>query len=58
LISNDAKRQKAYECLRKLLRGRICRALGLADEDLVNLSLSRLINLPEIEKVAITQFVL
>jgi predicted aminopeptidase len=44
LISNDAKRQKAYECLRKLLSGRIERALSLADDDLANLSLSQLIN--------------
>ena len=45
MISNDAKRQKAYECLRILTTGRIARALGLADEDLANLSLSQLINL-------------
>jgi predicted aminopeptidase len=31
--------------LRKLLNGRICRALSLADEDLASLSLSQLINL-------------
>jgi hypothetical protein len=45
LIPNDTRRQKVYEHLRKLVSGRIARALGLADEDLVNLSLSRLINL-------------
>lgn len=45
MISNDTKRQKAYDQLRKLTSDRIARALGLADEDLVNLSLSQLINL-------------
>jgi hypothetical protein len=45
LISNNSKRQEAYDRLRKLLSGRICRALGLADEDLANLSLSQVINL-------------
>jgi hypothetical protein len=90
LISNDAKRQAAYDRLRKLTSDRIARALGLSDDDLANLSLSQLINLlflmhgdtgslgsfnvsfataidllgaelvwqtPEIEKIAITQFV-
>ena len=45
MISNDAKRQKVYEQLRILSIGRIARVLGLADEDLANLSLSQLINL-------------
>ena len=45
MISNDTKRQKAYDRLRKLTSDRIARALGLADEDLANLSLSQLINL-------------
>jgi predicted aminopeptidase len=45
LISNNSKRQEAYDRLRKLLNGRICRALSLADEDLASLSLSQLINL-------------
>jgi hypothetical protein len=40
MIPNDTKRQKAYDQLRKLTSDRIARALGLADEDLVNLSLS------------------
>ncbi len=45
MIPNDSKRQKAYVHLGKLTSDRIARALGLADEDLVNLSLSQLINL-------------
>jgi hypothetical protein len=45
MIPNDTKRQNTYNCLRKLTSDRIARALGLADEDLVNLSLSQLINL-------------
>jgi len=45
LISNDPKRQEAYDRLRILTTGRIARALGLADEDLASLSLSQLINL-------------
>jgi predicted aminopeptidase len=45
LISNNSKRQEAYDRLRKLLNGRICRALSLADEDLASLSLSQLIHL-------------
>ena len=45
MIPNDTKRQKAYYLLRKLTSDRIARALGLADEDLANLSLSQLINL-------------
>jgi hypothetical protein len=45
MIPNDTKRQKAYAQLRKLISDRIARALGLADEDLVNLPLSELINL-------------
>ena len=45
MIPNDTKRQKAYDRLRKLTSDRIARALGLADEDLANLSLSQLINL-------------
>ena len=45
MIPNDTKRQEAYDRLRKLTSDRIARALGLADEDLVNLSLSQLINL-------------
>jgi len=38
VIPNEAKRQKAYECLRKLTSGRIERALGLADDDLADLT--------------------
>lgn len=45
MIPNDAKQQKAYDRLRKLTTDRITRALGLAEEDLANLSLSQLINL-------------
>ena len=45
MISNDTKRQEAYDRLRKLTSDRIARALGLAAEDLVHLSLSQLINL-------------
>ena len=45
MIPDDSKRQNAYNRLRKLTSDRIVRALGLADEDLVNLSLSQLINL-------------
>lgn len=45
MIPNDTKRQKAYDRLRKLTSDRIARALDLADEDLVSLSLVRLINL-------------
>ena len=45
MIPNDTKRQKAYDRLRKLATGRIARALDLADEDLMNLLLSQLINL-------------
>ena len=45
MISNDTNRQKVYDRLRKLTSDRIARALGLADEDLVSLSLSQLINL-------------
>ena len=45
MIPDDIKRQNAYYCLRKLTSDRIVRALGLADGDLVNLSLSQLINL-------------
>lgn len=45
MISDDAKRQKAYKRLRKLTSDRVTRALGLSEEDLANLSLSALINL-------------
>jgi hypothetical protein len=45
MISNETKRQKAYDRLRKLTSDRIARALNLADEDLASLSLSQLINL-------------
>jgi hypothetical protein len=45
LISSHAKRQEAYDRLRKLISDRIVRALGLAGRDLENLSLARLINL-------------
>jgi hypothetical protein len=45
MIPDDSKRQNAYNRLRKLTSDRIVRALGLADEDLVHLSLSQLINL-------------
>ena len=44
MICNNAKRQEAYDRLRKFLSGRIERALSLADDDLANLSLSQLIN--------------
>ena len=44
MISNDTKRQEAYDRLRKLTSGRIARALRLADEDLAKLSLAQLIN--------------
>jgi hypothetical protein len=45
-VTNNARRQsrvrqqKAYDRLRKLTTDRITRALGLADEDIANLSLS------------------
>jgi hypothetical protein len=45
MIPNDNKRQKAYDRLRKLTTDRITSALGLAEADLANLSLSQLINL-------------
>ncbi len=45
MISSNTTRQNAYDRLRKLTSDRIARALGLANEDLVNLSLSQLINL-------------
>ena len=45
MIPNEAKRQEAYDRLRKVTGDRIARALGLAAEDLVHLSLSQLINL-------------
>ena len=45
MIPNDTKRQKVYDRLRKLTSNRITRGLGLADEDLVNLSLAQLINM-------------
>lgn len=45
MIPNEAKRQEAYDRLRKLTSDRIARALGLAAEDLAHLSLSQLINL-------------
>ena len=45
MIPDDTKRQNAYSRLRKLTSDRIVRALGLTDEDLLNLSLSQLINL-------------
>jgi hypothetical protein len=45
MISDDAKRQKAYKRLRKLTSDRVTRALGLSEEDLANLSLSALLNL-------------
>ena len=45
MIPDDTKRQNTYNRLRKLTSDRIARALGLADEDLANLSLSQLINL-------------
>ena len=45
MIPDDTKRQSAYNRLRKLTSDRVVRALGLADEDLMNLSLSQLINL-------------
>jgi hypothetical protein len=45
MISNDTKRQEAYDRLRKLTSDRISRALGLTDGDLASFSLSHLINL-------------
>ena len=45
MISNDTKRQKAYERLRKFTSDRVVRALGIADDDVAHLSLSALINL-------------
>jgi len=45
MIPSNTQRQNAYDRLRKLTSDRVVRALGLADEDLVNLSLSQLINL-------------
>ena len=45
MIPDETKRQIVYNRLRKLTGDRIARAVGLADEDLVNLSLSQLINL-------------
>jgi hypothetical protein len=46
MIPNNTKRQKVYGKLRKITSDRIARALDLAGEDLWNLSLSQLINLP------------
>jgi hypothetical protein len=45
LISNDTKRQKAYDRLRKLTCDRIVRSWGLSSEYLADLSLAQLINL-------------
>jgi len=45
VTSNQTKRQQAYGRLRRLTSDRVARALGLADEDLANLSLAQLINL-------------
>lgn len=45
MISNVPQRQKACYRLRKLTSDRLARSLGLADQDLANLSLSQLINL-------------
>ena len=45
MTSNKTKKQQAYDRLRKLTSNRVARVLGLADEDLANLSLAQLINL-------------
>ena len=45
MTSNETKKQQAYDRLRKLTSNRVARVLGLADEDLANLSLAQLINL-------------
>lgn len=45
MISDNTNRQNVYNRLRKLSSDRTARALGLADEDLLTLSLSQLINL-------------
>jgi hypothetical protein len=45
MIADETKRRKTYVQLRQLTSDRIARALGLADEDLTNLSFSQLINL-------------
>jgi hypothetical protein len=45
VISNETKKQQTYDRLRKLTSDRVARVLGLADEDLANLSLGQLINL-------------
>jgi hypothetical protein len=45
MTSNETKKQQAYDRLRKLIGNRVTRVLGLADEDLANLSLAQLINL-------------
>jgi hypothetical protein len=45
MTSNETKKLQAYDRLRKLTSDRVARVLGLADEDLANLSLAQLINL-------------
>ena len=45
MISNDIKRQKAYEQLRKFTSDRVARPLSVANEDLECLSLAALINI-------------
>lgn len=45
MISNDTRRQKAYDQLRKLTSDRIVRTLGLSDDELADLSLAQLMNL-------------
>jgi hypothetical protein len=44
MISHEAKKQ-AYDRLRKLTSGRVVRALGIADEDVAQLSLGGLVNI-------------
>ena len=45
MISNESKRQIAYDRLRKLTSGRVTRILGISEDDLETLSLGALINM-------------
>jgi hypothetical protein len=64
MISDDTKRRRAYERLRKLTSDRVVRALGLSEEDSFNVSFATALELfgvgliwdePKAKKPVVTQ---